>query len=134
MIIADTSFLAAYAVLRDQNHGRAEKLFQEVFGEKHGKVLVPDAVFYEAMTVVFARTKSLKAATDFGKRLLDSSSIVFGEQTLLDSSFEIFSNQRGTKLSFADCMLVALARTLGVEKIATFDSEFKKVPGITVID
>lgn len=37
------------------------------------------------------------------------------------------------RLSFADCLLLAISKTLGVEKIATFDQEFKKVPGIKVV-
>lgn len=134
MILVDSSLLAAYAILEDDNHARSEAVWHGIFDGEHGEPLLPHEILSETITVVFVRTKSLSTASAFAKTLRACCSIVFADEAISAAALEIFSSQKSTRLSFADCILLALSRKLGVEKIATFDHEFKKVPGIKVVE
>ncbi len=39
----------------------------------------------------------------------------------------------GNSINFSDCTIINTMMGLGINKIATFDSDFKKIKGITII-
>ena len=43
-----------------------------------------------------------------------------------------FSNQAGTRLSFADATIIGVARTRAEGLILSFDEEFRKVAGLRI--
>ena len=134
MILLDSSMLVSFAIPDDFNHLRARVVMYEVLLRKHGTPLLTETVFSEVMTVVFNRSKSLERTVEFGKKLRQDTLFVCANENILDESFEFFSQQKGTHLSYADCSLVAVSRFMGVEKIATFDREFTKIEGIDVVN
>jgi len=133
MILLDTSVLAAFANSGDANHAAASKVVGEVFSGRYGPALLPEAILSEVVTVLLVRTNSIQRASEYGEKLLASCSMVYSDYSLTQAALEVFKRQKNTKLSYADSMLVAVARKLFIRKIATFDKDFLKVEGIEVV-
>ena len=55
------------------------------------------------------------------------------DREIFDNAWQIFKEQKNTKLSFTDCTILAIMRNEGISNIATFDKDFKKIDGINVI-
>lgn len=55
------------------------------------------------------------------------------EKTSFDGAWDIFCKQKGTVLSFTDCTTISVMLENNIEKIATFDGDFKKISGIEVV-
>ena len=129
MIILDTSFIVSYFNTRDQNHPKAVRLMKKI----HEPLCITDDIFGEVVTVSLIRLKSLERASKIGKMLLKSSKIINVEKTSFDSAWDIFCKQKGTVLSFTDCTTISVMLENNIEKIATFDGDFKKISGIEVV-
>lgn len=133
MIVLDSSFLIAYRNAGDVHHRRAAEAYERIAAGEWGPVLLPEYVFLETVTVTAAR-KGLREAVAFGQELLEAR-----EAELVPCSpyfvpaFRLFRNQGDTSFSFVDAAIVHIARARGATHIATFDADFRKVPGLTVV-
>ncbi len=132
MIILDTSFIVAQRIENDEHHDRAIELIREIADGNYGKALISDYIFDEVLNVIFGRTKKLENAIEAGSEIINSVEIV-KVSDLLESSWEIFKNQKGTRFSFTDCTILSLMDKNKIEHIATFDGDFKKIKNINVI-
>lgn len=130
MIILDTSFIVSYFNTRDQNHSKAVRLMKKI----HEPLCITDDIFGEVVTVSLIRLKSLDRASKIGEILLKSSEMINVEKTSFDGAWNIFCKQKGTVLSFTDCTTISVMLENNIEKIATFDGDFKKIRGIEVVD
>ena len=134
MIFLDTSFIVALDVERDAHHIAATQLFEKLFGQDAYEMpLISDYIFDESVTVAFGRTKSLAHAAKLGERLAESFSMKRVDTHTFAEAWRLFCNQKNTALSFTDCTTIALMRQKSITQIATFDEDFKKVAGITVL-
>ena len=133
MIFLDSSFLFAFYSAKDERHERAKMLMQDIVNGKYGSAYVSDYVFDELVTVVFARLRGIKEAARVGKSLFETVDFLYVNEEGFDTAWKIFSNQKTSSLSFTDCTSVAAMKGNGIENIATFDSDFKAVNGITVV-
>lgn len=98
-----------------------------------GEALLPEYVFLEVTTVLAAR-RNLDRAVAVGRTLLAAREVRFVPcSDLFLDAFDIFQGQSATDLSFADAAIVAIARKHDVQHIATFDTDFGDVPGLTVV-
>ena len=90
-------------------------------------------MFLEVVTALLAR-RGIEVASRFGAILLGAREIdvIPCSEVFLDA-FETFRRQRGVKLSFTDAAIVAVARRRQVERVATFDDDFRRVDGIVVM-
>lgn len=129
MIVLDTSFIVSYFNTRDQNHLKAVKLMKKI----REPLCVTDYVFSEVVTVSLIRLKSLDRASKIGNVLLKSLKMINVEKTIFDNAWSIFCKQKETGLSFTDCTTISAMLENDIEKIATFDGDFGKISGITVI-
>ncbi|MHB1708805.1 MAG: type II toxin-antitoxin system VapC family toxin [Thermoplasmataceae archaeon] len=125
MIFLDTSVLVSYLVEKDSNHSRAVELVNEIVSGKHGYAVTSDYVFDETVTVVFVRSKSLEIAITAGRLIKESIAMIMIDEGIFENSWMRFKNQEPTRFSFTDCTILSLVKENHIDKIATFDKEFK---------
>ncbi|MFQ5903149.1 MAG: type II toxin-antitoxin system VapC family toxin [Candidatus Binatia bacterium] len=133
MVVVDSSLIIAYHNARDVHHTAAVRAMDELIAGTWGRALLLEYVFLEVVTVLFAR-RGLPMASTVSSVLLQARELDFVpcSELFLDA-LEIFRNQVGTKLSFTDAAIVAIARSQDGGVIATFDRDFRNIKGITVI-
>ena len=98
-----------------------------------GPALLPEYVFVEVATVIAAR-RDLRTAVAVGEILLNARDVEFVPcaDIFLDA-FACFRSQGDRGLSFADAAIVTIARRRGASFIATFDSDFEGLEGLSVV-
>jgi predicted nucleic acid-binding protein len=133
VIVLDSSFLVAYHNERDVHHSSAVGVMGRVREGEWGAAILPEYVFLEVTTVIAARL-GLKEAVATRETLLASEEVEFipCSEFFLDS-FDILRAQKDGGMSFAEAAIVAIARRRNSPFVATFDRDFRKVEGITVI-
>ena len=98
-----------------------------------GQALLPEYVFLELTTVLAARC-GLSISTNAGETLLNARELELVPcSDLFLNAFETFRCQESAALSFVDAAIVCVARSRGAEHIATFDSDFLDIPGLSVV-
>ena len=125
-IIVDSNlFIAAYNT-HDSLHLKAVESFQNLrFKQK----LINPFIYSEICTVLLLRTKSLFLVKQFDQDIRNASSqtrIHHFSPRFLSLTQKIFFSQPHPKLSFADCSLIAQARSMNIDDIATLDQEVAK--------
>lgn len=133
MIFLDTSILVSYLVEKDSNHSRAVELVNEIVSGKHGSAVTSDYVFDETVTVTFVRSKSLEIAITAGRLIKESLAMIMIDEGIFKNSWIRFKNQESTRFSFTDCTILTLVKENHMDKIATFDKEFKDSDNCEVI-
>ena len=107
MIFLDSSAIIAYKNADDINHKKAADIFQKLNAGKYGIGVISEFVFSEVTTVLALR-KSMDAAKEVGSVLLDGREIeIMKASEVFERSWEIFSNQENTGLSFVDASNLA---------------------------
>ncbi|MBI4918880.1 PIN domain-containing protein [archaeon] len=129
-VFLDASFLYALVNKRDIFHEKASKMVEKL-SSKECHVITTDYTFDEAVTVL-SRKADKKTALRLGGMLLESNIILLNvNQKVFQTAWKYFHGE--WNFSFTDCTILAFMRIFGINKIATFDQEFKKVKDIEVI-
>ena len=132
MIFLDTSFIISYYNTRDQNHGKAKRVMENILNSEK-KILINDYIFDECANVLLIKLKDfnniIKICQDLKKL-----EIVNIDESLFDEAWDIFRKQRKTKLSFTDSTILSTMRCIGIKTLATFDNDFKKIPEISILN
>lgn len=131
MIFLDSRFIIACKVADDENHEKAMKYLYK-FVENKEDITISDYIFDEVVTVLFLKTKDLNIAVDTGNILKNSTNLLKISESIFEKSWESFKAQKSTKLSFTDCSTLVLMKKEGINKLATFDEDFKKIKEIEV--
>ena len=130
-IFIDSSVFCAYANVRDVHHKNAQKIMENIISGKHENGITTDYVFDETVTVIRRKANS-KTAIEIGKFLLDSEIFIAKVDSLVfQTSWELFQSH---ELSFTDCSSIAFMNLFDINKIATFDKDFKNIKEIQVIE
>ena len=130
-IFIDSSVFCAYANVRDVHHKNAQKIMEDIISGKHENGITTDYVFDETVTVIRRKANS-KTAIEIGKFLLDSEIFIAKVDSLVfQKSWELFQSH---ELSFTDCSSIAFMNLFDINKIATFDKDFKNIEEIQVIE
>ena len=96
-------------------------------------ILLPEYVFLEVVTVMAAR-RDPPTAVSVGRTLLNSEEVEFVPcSEYFIQTMETFAREGHLGLSFTDAAIVAICRQRGADHVATFDTDFKKVKGLTVV-
>jgi len=133
MIVLDASFVVAYFNEDDTHHTAAAAAWPDVVDGKWGPALLPEYIFLEVVTVLASR-KGLEKAARWGTQLLDASEFEFVDcSPYFQAAFEAFRVQRTTKMRVADVSILAIAKARRADHVATFDTDFRKVSGISVV-
>lgn len=127
IIIFDSNVLIAFFNPNDSLHEHAIALLKNLDLQTR---ILNDLIFAEVGTVLLAKTKDLSFVSDILAKLFHDKAqyakIIPYTKTLLFQTLEVFSRQRHPRLSFEDCSIIALARSLKINKIVTFDKALRK--------
>ncbi|MFQ6045728.1 MAG: type II toxin-antitoxin system VapC family toxin [Gemmatimonadales bacterium] len=133
MIVLDSSFLIAYHNTRDVHHAAAARAMVHLVAGQWGRCLLLEYVFLEVVTVLLAR-RGLATAQGVGQTLLDAREVDFVPcSDLFLDALDTFNGQREDRLSFTDAAIVTLARRHHPGFVATFDTDFQGLDGVTVV-
>lgn len=132
-VVIDSNVLIAWYNTRDGHHSDAARAMAHVAAGSWGKVLLLEYVFLEVVTVLLARLGAA-AAVLVGRALLESDEFTFVpcSELFLDAWRE-FSASPDSTLSFADAAIAVAARTLANGRVATFDSDFRSIAGLSIL-
>jgi predicted nucleic acid-binding protein len=133
LIFLDSSAIIAYKNADDINHKKASDIFQKLNAGDYGIGVISEFVFSEVTTVLALR-RSMDAAKEVGNVLLEAREIeIMRASEVFERSWEIFSNQENTGLSFVDASNLACMEIRKIRKIATFDKDFIKIKSVEVV-
>ncbi len=108
-------------------------IFQKLNAGDYGVGVISEFVFSEVATVLALR-KSIEAAKEVGNILLEAREIeIMRASEVFERSWEIFSNQENTDLSFVDASNLACMEMRKIRKIATFDKDFVRIRSVEVV-
>jgi len=134
-VFLDTGVLVAAYNAQDQERAKAGSILRRAFNGEFGTVYTSQYVIDEGTTLLHARSKNRALSQSFLKKCLESKGLftILGvsETNFVDTSKEYFKQE---ELSFTDCSHVVLMRQHGIKNLATFDSGFKRVEGIRIVD
>ena len=129
--LLDTSALYASLDHDDPNHRRARQFFEEF---PSATFVVADTIFSEAMTLVKLRMGAT-LATRAGAAI--RSGEPFRIHRLLpeevEETWRIFSKYTDKSWSYADCSLLALARTRKVSHVFAFDHHYDQMSSLGLL-
>jgi len=132
VIVLDSSFLIGFHNERDARHQAAITLMDRFLAGEWGKGLLLEYIFLEIVTVLLVR-RNHAVATRVGRILLDAAELEFVPcSDVFLETFQNFSSQAGTTLSFADAAILGVARSRADGLILSFDEEFRKISGLRI--
>lgn len=133
LIVLDSSFLVAYFNERDVHHKSALRVMKKLIEGDFDPILMPEYVFLEVVTVLAAR-RGHSTALSVGRTLLNSEEVEFVPcSEYFVQAMDTFALEGHLGLSFTDAAIVAICRQRGAEHVATFDADFRKMKGLTVV-
>lgn len=133
MIVLDSSFLIAHAVEKDAHHAEALAVMERLAAGEWGDALLPEYVLVEVATVVASRV-GLDASVAVADALLGAAKVSFVPAAdHVAATLDVFRRQPKARLSFTDAAIVAVARSRGATHVASFDTDFRGVPGIKLV-
>lgn len=146
-LLFDTDFLYARYNNRDERHKDTNIVYKKIMLGEYGNPVLLDYVFDELVTLIQVRSSG-KIAREVGQELLsliDSKLITLLQVNSSDffAAWELFSKQSDAPtdlenikkwqsskkdsklLSFTDCVIIEVAKSLQIPVIAGFDQRFK---------
>lgn len=123
----DTSFLIAFFDSGDEHHEEARELMKEIKSEE---LVVSDQIFSETVNTAFSKVGH-KTARNCSKYLRKSQiKIMYLNEPGFLKACNLFQDNQ---ISFTDCSIVSSMKILGIEKLATFDKDFKQFQEIETV-
>ncbi len=133
MIFLDASFLINFYVKTSKNHEKAHKLLNSF---NDNEILISKLVIMEVVTVLNVKLKKdQNIISKVYKELNDNYNVII-DNDFYDKGFEILLKEmkhNNERISLFDAVYIGLMRELGIKKIATFDSHFDNIKGITKV-
>lgn len=131
-LFLDTGAIVALHNKDDEHHAETKKLFDRIAAGELSvtKLYSSDYILDESITTCYARTANRKLATELGRALLESKSIIMlkVDQAMLEEAWRVFSQRfLDVPLSFTDCTTYALVQAHSIPHIFSFDSDFDKL-------
>jgi uncharacterized protein len=124
-VFVDTSFVVGLADRKDQWHRDALRIANRI--PRHPRLT--DLVVAESLTIIGKRSGG-RPARDLYDYFADECEIMFIDATLLGSSVAQHTRFDGA-LSLSDCATIATMVRESDRELASFDSDFDRVAGIT---
>lgn len=127
MIFVDTSFLIALLIKTDSRHEKALKISESI----HERKVINNTVLNETLNAFTGKGGKL------GKELYQVIGEMFDIQYLnqedYENAVEIYLHY-DSSINYSDCTILSSMIQNKINKIVSFDSDFKKISGITVIN
>jgi predicted nucleic acid-binding protein len=124
----DSSFFIALILENDQWHEKALKLIPLL---ENSQKMVSGLIISEAVTIVGSRGGG-KAGKMIYDNIKDNCRIFIQDQSLFDDAIFTYLQFDGT-LSLTDSVTLEIMKIHDIQDIASFDSDFDKVKGISRI-
>ena len=125
-LLVDANVFIAAVNPQEIHYARAREILTN--GDR---IILTDIVANETMNVIARRqTKALSILT-MGNILQSNAHIEHMRYETFMTALKLFSAWKPA--SFADAANIAVMKSLGITRIATFDQAFKNIPGIEVI-
>lgn len=132
-LVLDSSFLVAFHNERDVHHEAATAIMRRILDGEWDTVLLLEYVVLEVLTVLRMRV-DLDTAVSVGDLLLSSREVQFVPcSDIFLRTLESFRGERQSDLSFVDAAIVTVARESPPGFVASFDTDFTQVVGISVV-
>lgn len=126
-IFLDTSFILAFIDKEDTRHAEARGIMQEFLKDE---LYISDHVFAETVNIVFSRANHDRAKNLAEYLVKSEINLVQLNQPGFEGAYQVFSSE---KISFTDASIKALMKNLGIEKLATFDSDFERFKDVEIV-
>lgn len=127
MIFVDTSFLIALLISSDQFHEKALNISQTINERK----VINNTVLNETLNAFTGKGGKI------GKELYDVICEMFDIQYLnsadYDDAIELYLHY-GSSINYSDCTILSTMFQNDINQILSFDSDFEKVKGISIIN
>lgn len=125
MIFIDASAYIALLVPTDNLHQKALQLANGILTQSSNHI-TSYGILGEVLTVGSQR-HNRQAAIDFVENVLDSKThIIIENEEFLKRSFKIFQDITDKNVSWIDCYSFAIIEYYKIEKVFSFDKDFKK--------
>ena len=126
-IVLDSNILIAYFNASDSFYAKSVTVIREISSHKK---IITDLIFAEIGTVLLMRTKQTQRIGAIMENILsgkvENVKVSALTKHLLAQTLVTSSHQEHSYLSFEDCSIIALARSLKIKKIVTFDKALRK--------
>ena len=127
-VLIDAGIFIAFHNTKDVNHKRALALTREIAKGKHGTAFTTDYIFDEAVTTALVRTGKHDIAVELGNHILGQNvkfvNMIQVDLTSFSQAWKLFTKYIDKKLSFTDCVSIAVIDNFGLNKIVSFDKDF----------
>ncbi|PSH00068.1 MAG: hypothetical protein BRC28_01520 [Nanohaloarchaea archaeon SW_4_43_9] len=111
----------------DDHHEKAREVMDQVRNED---VYISDRVFVETVNVMFSRFDHSDASNFADYMLKSELEIIHSNSSIFSNSVEHFHSEQ---ISFTDCSIVSMMKALDIDKLCSFDSDFKSFEKIELI-
>lgn len=127
-VLIDAGIFIAFHNIKDVNHKRALALIREIVKGKHGAAFTTDYIFDEAVTTALVRTGKHDIALELGNQILGVNvkfvNMIQVDLASFSNAWKLFTKYIDKKLSFTDCVSIAVIDNFGLNKIVSFDKDF----------
>lgn len=125
MIFIDASSYLSSLLPKDPNLIKAVEIFRAIRESKE-QLVTSYAILGEILTVSSQRYDR-QAGIQFVKEILDGSTrLILEESKLMEKAFRIFQEIKDKDVSWVDCYSFAIIEHYKIEKVFSFDKDFKK--------
>ena len=131
MIFIDSGFLYSYMNDKDKNHNNTLPIMKSALAGEYGKIIISNYITNETLTLARVRTGNCQCSKDIqqliktkkGKMKIFFEVIL--DKTLIESSELFFERYCEKGLSFTDCSILAVMKSLQIDYLASFDGGYK---------
>lgn len=125
-VFIDTSAFKAIVDEKDDFHKSALKIWEKLL-KKTTPLVTSNFIVDETLTVLRVK-RNLQLAIDFREELLKGADGLAAYRVQSEDEVNAWKwfIQKWKKLSFTDCVCFAQMKRLGIDRVFTFDTHFKK--------
>ena len=127
MIFVDTSFLIALLIKTDKFHDEALKISETINERK----VINSTVLNETLNAFTG--KGGKTGKDLYNLITEMFDIQYLNQADYENAIDIFL-QYDSSINYSDCTIISTMIQNKIHHILSFDSDFEKIQGISVIN
>jgi len=131
VIALDTNVLVRLLTRDDHRQAEKVRLLFEAHADANDEFFVSDVVLAElAWTLERAYGFDRASIGMTFKALTDNASLGFESRDVLRLAYDIFES---ATVGFADCLIVARARSRGCSSLVTFDKAMRTIPQVDIL-
>ncbi|MBQ6629694.1 MAG: type II toxin-antitoxin system VapC family toxin [Methanobrevibacter sp.] len=127
MIFVDTTFLIALLIKTDPLHEKALEISETI----HERKVINNTVLNETLNAFTG--KGGKVGKELYQVILEMFDVKYLDEGDYEDAINIYLNFNSS-INYSDCTILSTMIKSKINRIVTFDSDFNKIKGITVIN